>query len=407
MGSVFGKKCLGILGGGQLARMIAEAALREGLQPVVLAESRDVPAAIEKALWVPGRLCDKQAILTLARQVDVLTIENEFVDVEVLRAVLEEHPEVRLLPDLDSIAIAQDKLAQKQIFAHLGLASPDFECVAIEHIHEELPRLWRRFPEGFVLKFSRYGYDGRGNLVMKPDSVPRECEIAHFCRNAERAGSAIYAERHVDFRAELAIVAARAADGSMQCFPLVESRQERGICREVLGPTLRLGTAPEIARKASEAIERIANYLGFCGTLAVEFFLTEDGQLLINEMAPRVHNSGHYTLYGDEASQFDLHVQAVMGHSLATPEIQTLVAMRNILGPKGTISGLPCPPPTLPLPAGIELHWYGKRTVSAGRKMGHLTGRATSVESLQRTLEQMERYEAHLWAAFSGIQHAG
>jgi 5-(carboxyamino)imidazole ribonucleotide synthase len=193
----------------------------------------------------------------------------------------------------------------------------------------------------------------------------------------------------------------------MQCFPLVESRQERGICREVLGPTLRLGTAPEIARKASEAIKRIADYLGFCGTLAVEFFLTEDGQLLINEMAPRVHNSGHYTLYGDEASQFDLHVQAVMGHSLATPEIQTLVAMRNILGPKGTISGLPCPPPTLPLPTGIELHWYGKRTVSAGRKMGHLTGRATSVESLQRTLEQMERYEAHLWAAFSGIQHAG
>lgn len=407
MGSVFGRKCLGILGGGQLARMIAKAALREGLQPVVLAESRDVPAAIEEALWVPGKLSDKRAISTLAQQVDVLTIENEFVDVDVLRAVLEEHPEVRLMPNIDSIVIAQDKLAQKQVFARLGLASPDFECIAIEHVHEELPRLWRRFPEGFVLKFSRYGYDGRGNLVVVPNAVPRDSEIAHFCRDAERAGSAIYAERYVKFQAELAIVAARAADGSMQCFPLVESRQERGICREVLGPALRLGTPPEIARSASEAIERIADYLGFCGTLAVEFFLTEDGQLLVNEMAPRVHNSGHYTLYGAESSQFDLHVQAVMGRSLAKPEIGTLVAMRNILGPKGTISGLPCPPPTLPLPADIELHWYGKRTVSAGRKMGHLTGRANSAESLQRTLEHMERYEAQFWAAFSGIQHAG
>lgn len=407
MRSLLGKKSLGILGGGQLARMIAEAALREGFQPVVLAESRDEPAAIEEALWVPGRLCDRHAIAALARQVDVLTIENEFVDVGVLREVLEAQPGVRLLPDLDSIATAQDKLAQKQLFFRLGLASPDFESVEVEHIDEELPRLWRRFPEGFVLKFSRYGYDGRGNLVILPDRGPRESEIAHFCREAQRAGSAIYAEQHVDFKAELAIVATRAADGSMAIFPVVESRQERGICREVAGPTVRLGTAPEIAQQASRAIERIAEHLGFCGTLAVEFFLTNEGQLLINEMAPRVHNSGHYTLYGGEASQFDLHVQAIMGRSLARPDISALVAMRNILGPRGTISGLPCPPPTLPLPAGIELHWYGKRTVSAGRKMGHLTGRATSEESLQRSLEQMELYEDRFWAAFSDMQHAG
>lgn len=407
MESVSGKKSLGILGGGQLARMIAEAALREGFQPVVLAESRDEPAAIENALWVPGTLNDRQAVSMLAGQVDVLTIENEFVDVDVLRAVLEAHTDVCLWPDLDSIAIAQDKLEQKQMFSRLGLASPDFERVAIEHIHEELPRLWGRFPEGFVLKFSRYGYDGRGNLVILPDESLRESDIDHFCRAAVRAGSAIYAERRVDFRTELAIVAARAADGTMVTFPLVESRQERGICREVTGPTVCLGTAPEIARKASDAIERIADYLGFCGTLAVEFFLTRDGQLLVNEMAPRVHNSGHYTLYGGEASQFDLHVQAIMGCSLVTPEIPALVAMRNILGPLGTISGLPCPSPTMPLPAGIELHWYGKRTVSAGRKMGHLTARATSEESLQRTLEQMKRYEDQFWAAFSGMQHAG
>lgn len=400
-------KRLGILGGGQLARMIAEAALREGVQPVVLAESRDEPAAIEEALWVPGSLDNRQAISSLVAQVDVLTIENEFVNVDLLRSILAEHTAVHMLPDLDSIVIAQDKLAQKQLFARLDLATPDFECVEIKNIHEEIPRLWGLFPQGFVLKFSRYGYDGRGNLVVTPHKSNLDREITDFCRAAERVGSAIYAERLVHFKAELAMVATRAADGRIHAFPLVESRQERGICREVLGPALRLGIPSEVARQASDAIERIAEYLRFCGTLAVEFFLTDHGQLLINEMAPRVHNSGHYTLYGGEASQFDLHVQAVMGHALFTPEIESLVAMRNILGPEDVLSGLPCPPPKLPLPPGIELHWYGKRTVSTGRKMGHLTGRADSLACLLESMALMKDYEDRFWASFSDIQHAG
>lgn len=407
MGIKASRTRLGILGGGQLARMIAEAALREGLRPVVLAESRDEPAAIEGALWVPGALHDRKAVATLASQADVLTIENEFVDVDLLRDVLEEYPGVRLAPGLKSISIAQDKLAQKRLFNKLGLASPDCERVEIERMHQAMPVLRQRFPDGFVLKFARFGYDGRGNLLVKPTAPTLDSDIDFFCRAAARAGSAVFAERLVDFTAELAVVATRTADGRLQCFPVVESRQEHGICREVAGPAAHLDTPPWIAAQAAEAISRIADHLQFCGTLAVEFFLTKAGELLINEMAPRVHNSGHYSLYGRESSQFDLHIQAIEGQALTIPEVNGFAAMRNILGPEGMVPGLPCPAPSQRVPKGVELHWYGKRTVSTGRKMGHLTGRANTAAELQQMLDAMRRYEERYWSEFAAIQQAG
>lgn len=401
------KMRLGILGGGQLARMIAQAALRDGLQPVVLAGSRDEPAAIEGVWWVDGSHNDRDALDQLFSRADIVTIENEFIDVPLMREVLRDHPDVTLAPGLESIAVSQDKLAQKKLFSRLGLATPAYETVDTSALPQELPRLRRRFPEGFVLKFARFGYDGRGNLPVQPGAPTDEADIARFCRAAEVAGSAVYAEQLIDFSAELAMVATRTSEGRHQCFPLVESVQEHGICREVAGPAVRLGTAPWLAWQASEAITRIADTLAFCGTLAVEFFLTRDGQLLINEMAPRVHNSGHYTLYRDEPSQFDLHVGAVTGAGLPVPAIDDLAAMRNILGPQGIVPGLPCPAPTLAPPAGVELHWYGKRTVSAGRKMGHLTGRASTIAELKQLLSVMRDYEKRLWAAFANMQQAG
>jgi 5-(carboxyamino)imidazole ribonucleotide synthase len=401
------KTRVGILGSGQLARMIAEAALREGLQPVVLAESRDDPAAIDRALWVQGTLNDARALEELAAQSDVLTIENEFINIELIRSVLTRFPGLRMAPGLKSIALSQDKLAQKRLFATLGIPAPDHVILRPGALHRELPKLFRRFPEGFVLKFAQYGYDGRGNLLVQGSGGTPYSDIEFFCRAAERARTAIFAERLVSFSAELAIVATRTADGRIQCFPLVESRQEYGICREVVGPAVALGTPPWVASQASEIIGRIADRIGFVGTLAVEFFLTTEGKLLVNEMAPRVHNSGHYSLYGNEPSQFDLHIQAIQGQALAMPQVRGFAAMRNILGPQHTLPGLPCAAPTQQLPDGVELHWYGKRTVSAGRKMGHLTGRARTPEELRSLLESMRAYEERYWAAFSSMQQAG
>jgi len=387
--------------------MIAEAALREGLQPAVLTESRDEPAAIAGAIWVQGALTDRQALTELAQQSDVLTIENEFIDVELLRGVLEQHPDVRMAPGLKSIALSQDKLAQKQLFANLGLPAPEHVPVKSTLIHRELPRLHQRFPEGFVLKFAKYGYDGRGNLPVLPDGPTLSSDIEAFCRAAEQAQTTIFAERLIDFSMELAMVATRTADGRIQCFPLVESCQEHGICREVTGPAVQLGIPPWIASQASEILGRIAEELSFVGTLAVEFFLTREGKLLINEMAPRVHNSGHYSLYGEEKSQFDLHVQAIDGRGLSIPDVRGYAVMRNILGPQGTLPGIPCPAPAEAPPAGVELHWYGKCTVSAGRKMGHLTGRATTHADVAPLLEAMRAYESKYWTAFSKMQQAG
>lgn len=402
-----GKIRLGILGGGQLARMIAQAALRDGLQPVVLAASREEPAAIEGVQWVCGALNDRDALNQLFARVDVVTIENEFLDVPLMRSVLDAHPGVTLAPGLKSIATAQDKLAQKQLFARLGLASPAYEVVETTALANELPRLRERFPQGFVLKFARFGYDGRGNFPVRPGAPIQESDLAQFCGSAEAVGSTIYAEQFVDFTAELAMVATRTREGRSQCFPLVTSVQERGICREVSGPAVRLGVEPRLEKQAAEAITKIADDLDFRGTLAVEFFLTRDGQLLINEMAPRVHNSGHYTLYQDEPSQFDLHVRAVMGDAVPAPAVEALAAMRNILGPQDIAPGLPCPAPTLPPPDGIELHWYNKRTVSAGRKMGHLTGRAATAAELKQLLAAMRSYEDRLWSNLAAMRQAG
>lgn len=398
---------LGILGGGQLARMIAQAALRAGHQPVVLAGSRDEPAAIDGVEWVPGTLHDRGALEALFGRSDLVTIENEFLDVTLMREVMGGHPTVPLVPGLASIAIAQDKLAQKELFSRIGLATPPWEPVDTGALSRELPRLRQRFPRGFMLKLARFGYDGRGNLPMRPEAPTLDVEVARFCRAAEAAGSPVYAEAFVDFEMELAMVSARTRDGHQACFPLVDSVQEHGICREVTGPAVRLGRAAALEQQAEDAIRRVAEALDFVGVLAIEFFLDTDGALLINEMAPRVHNSGHYTLFGDESSQFDLHVQAVTGAALDAPSVRGFAAMRNILGPHGIAPGLPCAPPALALPEGMELHWYGKRTVSTGRKMGHLTSRAATAHELEASLAAMRACEDHLWSAFGAQHQAG
>jgi len=390
---------LGILGGGQLAKMLAEAALRQDLEPRVLVSATDDPAAIEGVEVVIGALDEPSALSKMAAGSDVVTLENELVNLDRLQQVLAAHPGTRLRPGADSIAVAQDKLAQRRLFQRLGIPIPDFELVHRDELQRDLARVRRRFPRGFVLKWSRFGYDGRGNLVVSATEPMPTDRIADFCRRGEDRGARIYAERLVDFACELAMVATRGADGDQVYYPLVISRQERGVCREVLGPASVLGHHRDLEREVRTILRKIATELDLTGTLAVELFLERSGRLLVNEMAPRVHNSGHYTLFGDSPSQFDLHVQAVAGLPLSRPELRGLVVMRNLLGPWGIPHKSACPAPTEPVPAATALTWYGKRYVSPGRKMGHLTGRASSVRDAEELLQAMASYEARFWSA--------
>ena len=388
---------LGILGGGQLGRMLAESALRQGLKPVVLAASAKVPAAIPGVELHVGPLDDPEALADLVDWVDHLTVENEFLDLGRVEAALSRRPEVRIRPGLDAIAVSQDKLAQKRLFVRLGIPTAPWEVVHPATLEADLRRVGARFGHRFVLKWSRFGYDGHGNhVVTSPEDLARP-ELARFCERGVAQGAELYAEAMIDFQAELAMVSTRDAAGAQVCFPLVISRQERGVCREVLGPATALGVAAEVAEQARSVLGSLGAHLDWCGTFAVEFFLDADGKLLANEMAPRVHNTGHYTLWHDEPSQFDLHVQAVTGRPLQAPAVRGLVAMRNLLGPWDVSRGLPCAPPRRAPPAGVDLYWYDKTTVSPGRKMGHLTGRAHAPEALEALLAAMRAYEAAVW----------
>ena len=395
---------LGIIGGGQLARMLAESAIAQGLAVAVLSPSETVPAAIEGVELIIGELDDEQALARLCARIDYLTIENEFLALDRVESVLARRPHVCMVPGASSIAVAQDKLAQKRMFDELGVATAAWEPVEIAHLRSEFARLRRRFPDGFVLKWSRFGYDGRGNLPVQPAAQPHFEDVERFCTAAELAGARVYAEQLIDFSDELALVSTRGRDGTQEFFPLVVSRQEHGICREVYGPATRLGFAPRLERQAVALLTRIGDELDLCGSFALEFFLDTDGRLLANEMAPRVHNTGHYTLFGDEPSQFDLHVQAVTGRALQWPTSDALVVMRNILGPRYLASSHPCPRPSLPPPPGTTLVWYDKAHVSAGRKMGHLTGRASTQAELDSLRAWMADYERRLWEPFTHMR---
>ncbi|MFW6333534.1 MAG: ATP-grasp domain-containing protein [Thermodesulfobacteriota bacterium] len=388
---------LGILGGGQLAKMLAEAALRQGLQPVILVGSAADPAAIDGAELIFGGLEEPAALSKVAARAGVLTIENEFLDLGLLGEVLDRHPSVQLRPGVESIAAAQDKLAQRRLFRGLDIAMPEYCPLHSASLPRDLTQVRKRFPEGFVLKWSRFGYDGRGNLAVTPGQKVNPKEIADFCRRGEDRGATIYAERRVDFDCELAMVSTRAADGDQVYFPLVISRQERGVCREVVGPAEAGGYDLDLERQARAIMRKIAEELDLAGTFAVEFFLERDGRLLVNEMAPRVHNSGHYTLFDPEPSQFDLHVQAVAGIPLSQPALQGIGVMRNFLGPWDIRPGTPCTAPAEAPPAGTSLEWYGKQLVSPGRKMGHLSGRAPSFEAATDLLQAMAAYEDRFW----------
>lgn len=392
---------LGILGGGQLARMLAESAMRHGLRVAVLAEAADAPAAIPGVDLVLGALDEPAALEALAARCDVLTVENEFLDLDRLGAVVARHPSVHLHPSRPAIALAQDKLEQKRVFSRLGIPTAEYTLVRVASLDDDLRRAAGRFPGGFVLKWSRFGYDGRGNRVVgRPGAAERDA-IAEFCRAGEAAGATIYAERRVDFAAEVAMVSTRAHDGRQVFFPLVVSRQDHGVCREVFGPATAFGVAADIERDVAGHMAALATDLDYCGTFAVEWFIDRDGALLANEMAPRVHNTGHYTLFGDEPSQFDLHVQAVTGRPLSAPAVRDPFVMRNLLGPFLLRGAHPCPAPSEPPPPGTLLYWYDKRTVSAGRKMGHLTGRAAIAGAIERMRDALRDYERRFWAGLS------
>ena len=362
---------VGIIGGGQLAKMTALAGLQLGCDVVVLERNRHSPAANLASHSIVGDWDDPEDLIQLASQVDVVTLENEFVDAASLRAL--EAGGHALFPTAHSIALVQDKLIQKQTLAAAGLPVPHF-C-AVDN-PEAVVRAAREFGLPLLLKARRNAYDGKGNVTVRTlDEIGGAWQ-----KLGGNDGNDLFVEPFCPFVKELAVIITRGRDGAAATYPLVETLQRDHVCHLVLAPA---PVAAEIAERALDLARRAVTAVGAVGSFGVEMFLTASGEIFINELAPRVHNSGHYTIEACVCSQFENHVRAVLGWPLGdTRMIAPAAVMVNLLGDRKAVGRPVGIEQALAVP-GAHVHIYGKAMSGPGRKMGHVTALgATMYEAL-------------------------
>jgi 5-(carboxyamino)imidazole ribonucleotide synthase len=342
---------IGVLGGGQLGRMMAVVARQMGYRIIVLDPSPRCPTAQVSDGVVVGALDDLEAAKHLAGQVDVITLDTEHVPADVLTA-LEAIVPVR--PNAAVLRTIQDRLVQKQFLDRLGL--PQAAWAPVDDIHAALAKVGRPA----ILKVRRAGYDGKGQQRIGPGDDP-------LALLARLHGEPAVAEEVVEFTRELSVILARGLDGQIQIYPVAENVHRHHILHTTRVPA----PMPEARRAAAEAMAvAVAEALGHVGVMAVEMFELADGRLLVNEIAPRTHNSGHYTYGACATSQFEQHIRAVCGVPLGDPRPLTGAVMVNLIGDLWD-RGPPAWHEVLARPEA-RLHLYGKDAPSPGRKMGHI-----------------------------------
>ena len=342
---------IGVLGGGQLGRMMAVAARQMGYRVMVLDPSPRCPTAQLADGVVVGALDDREAARALARQVDVITLDTEHVHADVLEAL---EPIAPVRPGAAVLRTIQDRLVQKQFLDQLGL--PQARWAPVDDIHTALAQVGRPA----IVKVRRAGYDGKGQVRIGPDG-DAEALIAPL------RGEPAVAEEVVGFAREISVILARGMDGAIAIYPIAENVHRRHILHTTRAPA----PMTELSRSQAESIAvTVAEALGHVGVIAVEMFELPDGRLLVNEIAPRTHNSGHYTYGACATSQFEQHIRAVCGVPLGDPRALTGAVMVNLIGDLWS-QGLPDWREVLALPEA-RLHLYGKDTPAPGRKMGHV-----------------------------------
>ena len=341
---------IGILGGGQLGRMTAMAAARLGYRCHIFAPEPDSPAADVAAAFTHAPFTDEAALRAFAAAVDVVTLEFENVPVEAVELLARQRP---VAPGATVLRVTQDRMAEKDFVSALGVPVTAYARVETA---AELAAAREHLGEG-VLKTTRLGYDGKGQVRILAGT--------DAARAVESLGrTALIYEAWVDFVLELSVVTARNADGQQASYVPVENRHRHHILDVTIAPA---DIPADIARAAVAIAERIAAVLELQGLLGVEMFLTRDGRLLVNELAPRPHNSGHWTIDACAVSQFEQHVRAVCNLPLGDPARFADAVMQNLIG-----DAVERWPELLAEP-GARLHLYGKRETHPGRKMGHVT----------------------------------
>ncbi len=366
---------IGILGGGQLAQMLALSAHKMGYVPVIASESSKDPATKVVQRWHACNFKDPLQIQDFLQKVDVATFESEFLDAEAL-ALVSQKTGKKLFPDPSIMASIQDRLPQKELYFKYKLATSDYQPVQKASDLDQCFDDWG----AFVLKTRRGGYDGYGTFIV---SKPKELTaLQDRLSTGDLKNLSFIAERKIQFKREVALIAACDQQGEFFCYPLVESHQRNAKCDWVKGPTAH--------PKLSAMIKKIKFFLqdmNYVGVMGIEMFDTGK-DLLINEIAPRVHNSGHYTQLSHNWSQFDLHIKCVAGEPL--PEVMSLqkgFAMANLIGEKRERA-------KIVLPMNENFHWYGKDQLKPGRKMGHINAASTTpARALEKALQQRRKVQ--------------
>ena len=350
---------IGILGGGQLGRMLAMAAARLGLRCQVFSPDPDSPAFDVVANATCAEYADVEALELFANDVDVITYEFENVPAAAALILSARRP---VLPDRKILETTQDRLAEMDFDTRLGIGTADYADVTSP---AALRMAAARIGLPAVIKTRRFGYDGKGQaIIRKADEIDRTWE--------ELGTKSAILEAFIPFEREISVIAARSADGQVECFDVTENEHRDHVLKVSRVPA----AIPErLAAQAREIAGKIADALGYVGVLAVEMFVLPGAagpKVLVNEIAPRVHNSGHWTLDGASISQFEQHIRAIAGWPLGKPVRHGEITMTNLIGEE-----IATYPEWLTVP-GATVHIYGKGVPRPGRKMGHVTQVASS-----------------------------
>ena len=375
-------KNIGIIGGGQLAWMMAAGAKKLGLSLTIQTPSPSDPAVAIAERVVLGAVADAAVTATLAQQCDVISFENEFIDLPELQQL--ERQGTRFYPQLPCLKPLLDKYDQRLYCQNLDLPLPRF--ATLESV-ADLPRLAAAVAEvglPLALKTRRHGYDGQGTFILSDlDSVK-----AAWARLGYQP---VLLEAFVPFERELAVMAARSQTGEIALYPTVESQQIDQVCRRVIAPA---AVSANVQQQVAHIATTLLTRLEVVGIFGIELFLTADDRVLVNEIAPRTHNSGHYTLDGCVTSQFEQQLRAVGGFPLGAVEMTCPQAlMVNLLGFETATSDYAARRAALSALPNSHLYWYGKGESRPGRKLGHVTltcDRTHTRDELNQLIHQIE-----------------
>lgn len=371
-------KKIGIIGGGQLGKMMILDAKRLGFEVVTLDPSEKCPSHSISDEHIVASFQSEEAFKKLADSVDVITYEFEHIHAEFLIAL--EEAGHKIYPTANSLKIIQDKYDQKSKLKNAGIEMPEF--FKVEGL-EDLSLAGQKFGYPFMLKATKGGYDGKGNAVVKsPEDIEKQYE------SLGGGQVPLMAEKFLNFTKEISVLACRGIDGDIVVYPVAENIHVNSILDETIVPA---AISHESEKKAMDMAHQVMEIFQGVGMFCTEMFVDETGEIYLNEVAPRPHNSGHYTIEGTLTSQYEQHIRAITGLPLGDVSLRSISVMKNILGSgqegPALVEGIEA---TYQNP-NVKVHVYGKEISKPGRKMGHLTVIGSDLETVRR--EAKEAYE--------------